>query len=151
MGIFSKLVEKKKEKFIEKAKETNKRGHGEINARLFVDSREKKILFVPYNINHPEFIAMHIGKTKEDIKKNISLINHFIPVTVEIEKEKATGMLVGISGLETWLEANKKKYNYGKDKYHDKKYVNEARDFILAVLQEYEMLALNFTLNVIYK
>ncbi|MBD3355017.1 hypothetical protein GF361_03455 [Candidatus Woesearchaeota archaeon] len=151
MGIFSKLVEEKKEEFIKKAKETNMRGHGEINARLFVDAEKKKILFVPHKINHPEFIAAHIGKTKEDIKKNINLINQYIPVTVEIAEEKATAVLVGISGLETWLDANKKKYNYGKDKYHNKKYVNQARDFILAVLQEYEILAPDFKLRIIYK
>ncbi|MBW2966022.1 hypothetical protein KY342_02885, partial [Candidatus Woesearchaeota archaeon] len=89
--------------FIEEAEKTSVRAHGEIVARLIVDTDKNKIFYVPAEINHPEFLAAHLGKTVDELKQNPDLVSPFVGVAVKTDNNIATDIIVGISGIETYF------------------------------------------------
>ena len=130
--------------FIKKAKKTSVRAHGEIVARLIVDTNRNKILFVPAEINHPEFLALELGISLDQLKQQPDMVSPFIGVAVRIINGLAVDVLVGISGLETY-------FGRFKSPLHTKKQVNEARNLILATLQAGKILSEDFKLRMLYK
>ena len=130
--------------FIEKAKETSVRAHGEVIARLIVDTNKDKILFVPANKNHAPFLAAHLGKNIKEVEQQPDLVSPFVSVVVRFEGDLAEEVMVGISGLELY-------FTEFKSPLHTKKQVNKARNLILATLQACDLLAKGFKLRMIYE
>tara|TARA_Y100000310_G_C20630748_1_gene788531 strand:- start:660 stop:1064 length:405 start_codon:yes stop_codon:yes gene_type:complete len=132
--------------FIEKARKTSMRAGREIVARLLIDSDKGKILFVPSNINHPEYLAGLLGITKEKLKENPEIVSPYVGAAVKLnEMETAVDeILVGISGLETV-------FSTVKSPLHTKKQVNVARDILVSLLQKENILSVGFKLKTMYK
>ena len=125
-------------------KATNKRKHGENIARLLIDTKTKEILFIPENINHPEFLAEKLNVSIDWFKKNPNKISHFIGAAIEIIDESISSILIGVSGLEALIREVKKPF-------HDKTQVNLARDILLELLIEEKMhFKEGYSLKVVY-
>jgi hypothetical protein len=129
--------------FIIEAEKTNVRSHRFV-ARLIIDTNKKKILFVPSDINHPEFLANHLELTVEVLKRIPSKVSPFIGGVVGIVDGKAALIFIGLTGLETVFS----KY---LRPLHQRKNVDSARDLVLATLQAGELLAPRFKLKTVYK
>lgn len=130
------------ENFIELASLTTKRARKMV-ARLLVDTKTRKIYFIPNNINHPEFVMELLKVKKNFLKENPLVASRFVGVAVEIENEIVKRILVGISGLEMWLVRYKKPF-------HSKKQVNEASTIIIDYLLKETKLAKGYKLNTSY-
>ena len=112
------------EDFLALAETTNKRHHGELIARLIVDVKKQQILFVPSGMNHPEFLADYLKTTLLDIEQSPEKVNHFVGASLNIVSNQIIEIIVGISGLETWLRAFKKPF-------HLKSQINQARSVLI--------------------
>jgi len=139
--IFDKLA---KASFLRKAKQTSERAHGEIVARLIVDTDRNDVLFVPAGTKHPEFAAARLGKTVDDLKRNPDLLSPFVGVAVRIVNDQAEEVLVGISGIEMYF------VRY-KSPLHTKAQVIKARDLVIAMLQAGKMLSEHMKVNLVFK
>lgn len=126
--------------FIEKCKKTSIRASGEIVARLIVDTNKKEVLFVPAEINHPEYLEIYLGKKMAELKSNPNIVSPYVGAALKIIDNKVVEVLVGISGLETVFSRYKKPL-------HTKEQVSLARDIILANLQAEKLLVPNFRLR----
>ena len=131
--------------FIKEAKKTSKRASGEIVARLIIDTKKEKILFIPDHINHPEYLAAYLGKKdKQELKQDPDLVSHYVGAAVGIEDGKVTRVLVGISGLELY-------FGTVRSPLHKKAQVNKARNILLAELANEGLLTKEYKLQAIYK
>ena len=134
--------------FIEEGRKTTKRRHGEIVVRLIIDTEKEQIHFVPQDINHPDYVYKILLKiTKEELLKNPDMASHFVGAAVLInESDEVEDMLVGVSGLETWL----KSYLGGKT-FHTKNQVNKAKEILFKYLISNKVkLQLNYKLRMAY-
>ena len=113
--------------FIERAKASSVRSHGEIIGRLVVDTKTGDILFVPSDINHPEFTAAHMGKDVTYLKQHPADFTRFVGANSTIVNGIVTEVFVGVSGLETVLLLRKKPF-------HTKEEVNAAREMLMDCL-----------------
>lgn len=129
--------------FIEEAKKTSVRAHGELIARLIIDTEKERIMFVPSEINHPEFLAAYLKVEKADLKANPDKVSPFVGAAVRIESDKAVEIMVGVSGLETLFKRM-------KSPLHTKAQVNKARNILLAELQNEKILGEGYKLKVLY-
>lgn len=133
--------------FLEEAKKTSMRGHGEIVARLIVDTQTNKIHFVPAGTNHPTFVAALLGKDikalQADIAKNPSAFSHFVSGNVFFNSEfKATSVMVGLSGWESLC----KKY---KKQFHTMAELIAAQNIVVNALIEEKLLAEGFKIKLV--
>ena len=117
--------------FIEEGRKTTKRRHGEIVIRLIIDIKKEQVYFVPQDINHPEYVYKVLLKiSKAELSKNPDIASHFVGAAVLInESDEVEDMIVGVSGLETWL-----KHHLGDKPFHTKAQVNKAKDILLQYL-----------------
>lgn len=128
--------------FIELASQTTKRAR-KIVARLLVDTKTRKIYFIPENKDHPDFVMELLKVNKRFLKENPSIASRFVGVAVEIENNLVKKILIGISGLETWL------VNYKKP-FHSRKEVNEASAIIMGYLLKETKIERGYKLNTAY-
>lgn len=129
--------------FIKEAKNTSVRSHGELIARLIIDTEKEMIIFVPAKINHPEFLAGYLEVEKANLKANPDKVSPFVGAAVRIEDDKAVEIMIGVSGLETLFRRM-------KSPLHTKAQVNKAKNILLAELQNEKILGEGYKLKVLY-
>lgn len=130
--------------FIEEAKLTSVRAHGEIIARLIIDTVKRNMLFVPASINHPEFLADYLNKkNKSQLKQEPDSVSPYVGAMVRIVNDMAQEIVIGISGIETVFA----KY---KSPLHTKEQVNTAKTILIDILQREGILAPNFKMKLMY-
>ena len=120
------------------------RAHGEIIARLIVDTKTGEVLFVPSDINHPEFVAARVGKKVSYLKEHPVEFTHLVGANVVIVDDVVTEVFVGVSGIETVLLVRKKPF-------HSKEEVNLAQGVLMdCLLRAGVQMKPNLRLRVVY-
>ena len=81
---------------------------------LLINVDDGKVYPVPKNLEHVNFTALLLGKTKKELEKNPKLAAHLIPSTIYMENRKIKGVLTGVSGLELGLKVRHNKADLKK-------------------------------------
>jgi hypothetical protein len=126
---------------------------GEWVGRFIVDTNKLKIYAIPHEIDHPEFVGLLVGKSRDEMKNSPMDYSYFVAVSIAVVDGIVTRTLIGISGFEMVMATaakkllEKKEKNPGRAKqlstaplqYHNNQQLARAREVAYQYIFEGEI------------